>query len=118
MKLMRKPVVGETLWVRPTGRASYGESKPIPKRVEMVGRKYFYLEDLASSKFLISTWGEVSEYSAYWVVYEKEQDYWDGIEMEKHRMAIVDFMRVRSNTEKVTLKQYRDVIEILGLTTP
>ena len=84
---MRKPKVGETLYLLNVGNAArWNPQVLIPVVVTKVGRKYFVTgEGYQARQFHLSDWTENTQYSATARLYESEQDWAD--EKESARLC-------------------------------
>ena len=111
---MRKPIVGETLFLVDTGnRAKRGKQRECT--VSKVGRKYFYIEMGKYWKipFHIETWHEKCECIADYCVYESREEW----EAEKRFSEDMQKLKQYFGEYKVniTANQTEQIMKILGI---
>lgn len=118
---MRKPVVGEELYLVYSDRRRKGEG--FNGKVIKVGRKYFkvipvgYPEDTHfNMSFEIENWKQKTNYSSDYYLYESEQAYKDHIRRQEW---IQEFYRVFQRgayaQEHMTLEDLEKAGKILGI---
>lgn len=108
---MRKPVVGETLYLVWVGDRRYGRGNR-EVTVTKVGRKYFEVSG-ECCQFFISTWMENYQYgSADWKVWESKESYEEYRELETLNYTFKSFFDGWGKP-KITLDQARRIKAIL-----
>ena len=112
---MRKPVVGETLWMLNVGNAARGVPQTLtPSKVTKVGKKYFSVaEGWRETQFHLEDWREKSEYSATCALYESEQAWKDEVESEKLCREIGTAFQYGRNAKELSLPSIRAIHGIL-----
>ena len=108
---MRKPVVGETLFlVHP----KHGTCGGVPCTVYKVGRKYFYVKEdgWRDLKFYIDSWQEVVKYGgATNSLFESEQEYLSERMCDRATCILIKRLKER----KFDLGQILEAYTALGL---
>lgn len=108
---MRKPVVGETLYLVWMGDRRYRRDNR-EVTVTKVGRKYFEVSG-ESCQFFISTWMENYQYGgADWKVWENKESYEEYKELESLNYTFKSFFDGWGKP-KITLDQARRIKAIL-----
>ncbi len=115
---MRKPKVGEKLWIvsksgtRPGYRSGPGESFLITGS----GPKYFrggepvYGGEIT---FYVETWKQKCCYSADFILYESEQHWLDEVEMHRYWAAFYNLFHYSSRNE-YSIQQMKDVARVMN----
>ena len=117
------PTVGQTLYMLNIGnRTRYAPPVLRPVTVTKVGRKWFDVKRQDNywnpPKFSIETWREKTEYSANYCLYASEQDYADSKEAATLAQAIEYRIRRGSRVDELPLASLRQIVQLLGETTP
>lgn len=108
---MRKPVVGETLFLVHAGHNVHGG---VPCTVYKVGRKYFYVREDSwrDLKFYIDSWREVVGFGvAKNMLFESEQEYLSELRRDKLTCILIKRLKER----KFYLVQILEAFTALGL---
>ena len=112
---MRKPKVGETLFIVDVGNRARNGGKQRECTVTKVGRKYFYVEisNYWKVPFHIETWWEKTEYTADFAVYESKEEW----EAEKKFRECLNKLRQYFSpyTINITPDQVKQIIKILDI---
>lgn len=108
--MKRKPIKGETLYLRNVNRHSHADcDPPKPVIVDSVGRKYFTIGRL---KFNIETWRETT-LPGYYYLYETLEEWQQRVEFDKLWGELTGIMRNYIPSTSFTLDQLRRVHAIL-----
>ena len=112
---MRKPVVGETLWMLNVGNAARDVPQTLtPSKVTKVGKKYFTVgEDWRETQFHLEDWREKSEYSARYALYESEQAWKDEMESTRLCREIGEAFQYGRNAKGLSIPSLRAIHGIL-----
>ena len=114
---MKKPIVGQTLFLMPLGNQARRSKKLQPVKVFSVGSKYFKVKNEQYGwvvSFHIGNWREVTNYSANWQAFESEQEIIDLLQSAELYTKIRNAFSYGSST-KYTLAQLKQVAEIVNL---
>lgn len=90
-------VVGQQVWIKPSGNVARRFTTPIPGVVVNVGNKYFNVKFNGArggvAKFHVLNGREVTEYTADWVVYLTKQEIDDEQEtaLLRKQIAVEEF---------------------------
>ena len=117
---MRKPRVGEKLFVSTTNNMARSGVKTYNCEVVKVGRKYFDVElDDGLSRPInvhISSWHENNgQYIGNYKVWESEQAYKDSVLASQLHRKIRDHSFGPYGSKKLSLDQLKAIAEIIGL---
>jgi hypothetical protein len=119
---MRKPKVGEKLWMVKGTNYSLTRGEEVSGEVCTVvssGRKYFKVAVKNSFSreitFHIDTWRQKTEYSPDYILYKSKQIWEDEVESREYLFQYSNIFQYNS-CKKYTLQQLRDVAKILKVT--
>ncbi len=112
-----KPTVGQTLFMLGLRGSKPQELKPVT--VSSVGRKYFSVKHQGgyfSVEFRLSDWRQKSDLTAFWRIYESEQERLD----ESEHLKLRDKMRQTFDNywHDVSLTKLRKIAAILDEKEP
>lgn len=112
-KIMRRPIVGETLYSLNVGNAARDSEQVLtPVIVKSIGRKYFTVIGKYGweIKYYLDTWAEVTEYLADTYLYETEKEWEDEKEAtELHHKIKYHFVYKK----RLSLDQLRAINKIM-----
>jgi hypothetical protein len=116
---VRKPKVGERLFVSTTNNLARGGVKTYNCEVVKVGRKYFDVELEDRSRPVnvhINSWHENNgEYMGNYQVWESEQAYKESVLAGQLHRKIREHAFNSFGSVKLSLKQLKAIAEIVGL---
>ena len=112
---MRKPEVGETLFSLNIGNAARTREQVLtPVVVAKVGRKYFTVgEGWKETKYRLSDWRQVTDYSPDSCLYESEQEFEDEKECRVLAGAISEAFKYGRRTQGLSLAALRKIHAIV-----
>ena len=115
MKDKRKPVVGETLYLKHVGwNTKHVPLEAIPVIVTKVGRKFFTVgEGRQAAKFCLGSWEQSTEYSRSLKLYETEQEWRDEIEEKLLCLRIKESFEYGHNKRCLPLDALRAITSII-----
>lgn len=102
--------VGQEVWYTGGYGADSGTLKK--SKIEVIGRKYFALEDRRPGRFFVSNLEHDGSAGAGYTLYLNEQEYHDKIESEQLFYAISQFLH-RFPRPKIELSKLRQIFSIL-----
>lgn len=113
---MRKPVVGESLFLVKYFRRGGGRQRDCI--VTKVGRKYFCVKETIDSylevQFFIKSWRENTDYESQYSIYESRGVWEAVVEVGVYLGLFREAFRHRGGSE-FTLDQLKKAAEILGI---
>ena len=112
---MRKPEVGETLFSLNIGNAARNSKQVLtPVVVAKVGRKYFTVgAGLKETKYRLSDWRQVTDYSPDSCLYEFEQEFEDEALSRILAGAIGEAFKYGRNIRALPLESLRQIYSIV-----
>lgn len=115
---MRKPVVGEKLFLVSIPHYASDKTITFDCTVIKVGRKYFDIQKEGwnwSQTFHIDTWIEKTDYSPHFNLYENEQAWLNEKERQKYEQAIRKSLLYHSDLKGLSLDTTKKIAELLKI---